>query len=72
MGAKSINDLREELGLPAKGPARTSEGYVLLHLGFRMKRDDAKRLLLKCEELNTSESLFARQAILEKLEKEAT
>ncbi len=69
MAHKSIDDLRKELGLPIKARGRTSEDHVMLHLAFRMKRDDAKRLLLKCEEWNTSESLFARQAIVEKLDR---
>lgn len=69
MGHKSIDDLRGELGLPARARGRISEDHVMLHLAFRMKRDDAKQLLLKCAEWNTSESLFARQAILEKLDR---
>ena len=69
MPVSSIDDLRTELGLPKRGRKYPDENYVSLHLAFRISREDAKRLLLKCEELGTSESLFARQAILERLER---
>jgi len=67
MAHKSIDDLREEMGLARKRGKKPSENYVALHLAFRLSEEDARKLLLKCEELGTSESLFARQAILEKL-----
>ena len=67
MAQKSIDDLREEMGLSRKSRKRSSNNYVSLHLAFRLREEEAKKLLLKCEELGTSESLFARQAILEKL-----
>lgn len=67
MPQSSIDDLRQELGLPKKGRKYPDEHYVSLHLAFRISKDDAKLLLLECEKLGTSESLYARQAILEKL-----
>ena len=67
MAHKSIDDLRSEMGLARKSRMRPSEDHVSLHLAFILGEEDARKLLLKCEELGTSESLFARQAILEKL-----
>lgn len=68
MKQKSIDDLREEMGLARLGRKRSSEDYVSIHLAFRLRQADARQLLLKCKELGLSESIFARQAILEKLD----
>jgi len=70
MPAKSIDDLRISMGLAPLSRKREATGYVLLHLAFRLKELDARMLLLECEKLEISESIFARQAILEKLKKE--
>ena len=67
MPSKSIDDLRISMGLAPLSRKRNAEGYFLLHLAFRLRESDARKLLLECERQQISESIFARQAILTRL-----
>ena len=64
---KTMQDIRNELGVVSQGKVASNENTVLFHLAFRMTETEAKRFILTCAELGTSESLFGRKAILEKL-----
>ena len=69
MSYKKLDELRQELGLAQKGTrADKGDSYTTIHLHFRLKTEDAKKLLIKCDELGTTESLFGRIAILKSLE----
>jgi len=67
---KTMQQLRNELGVVSQGKAGLTENSVLFHLAFRMTEDDAKCFILRAAEIGTSESLYARKAILEKLNRE--
>ena len=65
---KTMQQIREELGVVSQGKVGAIENSVLFHLAFRLDETQAKAFILKAAELGTSESLFARKAILDKLE----
>jgi len=65
---KTMQELREELGVVSQGKVGCTENSVLFHLAFRLTETEAKKYILTCAEIGTSESLYARKAILEKLE----
>ena len=65
---KTMQSLREELGVVSQGKVASNDNSVLFHLAFRMSESEATKFILKAAELGTSESLYARKAILEKLE----
>ena len=67
---KTMQQLREELGVVSQGKVGATENSVLFHLAFRLTETEATKFILKAAEIGTSESLFARKAILEKLEVE--
>lgn len=67
---KTMQSLREELGVVSQGKVGTNENSVLFHLAFRMCEADAKIFILRAAELGTSESLYARKAILDRLSME--
>jgi len=64
---KTMQSLRQELGIVSQGKVATNENSVLFHLAFRMTEDEAKRFILKAAEIGTSESLYARKVILDSL-----
>lgn len=68
MVRKTMQSLREELGVVSQGKVGSNDNSVLFHLAFRMSESEAIKFILKAAELGTSESLFARKVILEKLE----
>ncbi len=67
MGYKTIKSLRAEMGLVSQGRAHKLGNWVSFHLAFNLSEEDAKTFIVMAVSLGTSESLFARQAILEKL-----
>lgn len=64
---KTMQSLRQELGIVSQGRVATNENSVLFHLAFRMTEDEAKSFILKAAEIGTSESLYARKVILNSL-----
>ena len=60
-------DLRNELGVVSQGNVGCTENSVLFHLAFRLSESDAKKFILWAAELGTSESLYARKSILDRL-----
>ena len=64
---KTMQSLRQELGIVSQGKVATNENSVLFHLAFRMTEDEAKRFILKAAEIGTSESLYARKVIIDSL-----
>jgi len=64
---KTMQSLRQELGIVSQGKVATNENSVLFHLAFRMTEDEAKLFILKAAEIGTSESLYARKVILDSL-----
>lgn len=68
MVRKTMQQLRDEIGIVPQGKTRGGS-YVLFHLAFRMDEDTAKRFMKTAAREGLSESLWARQAILEKLDK---
>ena len=64
---KTMQELRNELGIVSQGKVGITETSVLFHLAFRLNEFDAKRFILQAAELGTSESLYARKAILDRL-----
>ena len=64
---KTMQSLRQELGIVSQGKVATNENSVLFHLAFRMSEDEAKSFILLAAELGTSESLYARKAILDSI-----
>ena len=68
MGYKKLDELRAELGLPQKGTkAKKGESYTTMHLNFRMRTEDAKKLLLLCDKNGMTEGMWARNLILKEL-----
>ena len=67
---KTMQSLREELGVVSQGKVGRTENSVLFHLAFRLSETDAKNFILRAAELGTSESLYARKAILDRLSME--
>jgi len=65
-----MQSLRQELGVVSQGKVASNDNSVLFHLAFRMSEDEATRFILKAAELGTSESLYARKAVLKSLEME--
>ena len=65
---KTMQSLRQELGIVSQGRVATNENTVLFHLAFRMTEKEAKRFILKAADIGTSESLYARKVILDSLE----
>ena len=65
---KTMQDIRNELGVVSQGRVGCTENSILFHLAFRLTEIEAKKYILTCAEIGTSESLFARKAILDKLE----
>ena len=61
---KTMQSLRQELGIVSQGKVATNENSVLFHLAFRMTEDEAKCFILRAAEIGTSESLYARKVIL--------
>lgn len=64
---KTMQSLRQELGIVSQGKVASTENSVLFHLAFRMTEGEAKRFILKAAKIGTSESLYARKAILDSL-----
>ena len=64
---KTMQSLREELGVVSQGKVGSNDNAVLFHLAFRMTEDEAKRFIIKAAEIGTSESLYARKVILASL-----
>ena len=64
---KTMQSLRQELGIVSQGHVATNENSIPFHLAFRMSEAEAKRFILKAAEIGTSESLYARKVILESL-----
>ena len=64
---KTMQSLREELGVVSQGKVGSNDNAVLFHLAFRMTEDEAKRFIIKAAEIGTSESLYARNVILRSL-----
>jgi hypothetical protein len=67
---KTMQSLRDELGVVSQGRSGATETSILFHLAFRLTEDEAKKFILKAAELGTSESIYARKAILDRLTKE--
>lgn len=66
---RTLESLRQELGVtPPLGRSKGVPTY-LMHLAFRMNEHEAKSFILAAQKLGVSESLYARLAIMEKLEK---
>jgi len=65
-----MQDLRNELGVVSQGKVGCTENSVLFHLAFRLSESDATKFILRAAELGTSESLYARKAILDRLNTE--
>ena len=65
---KTMQSLREELGVVSQGKVGITDNSVLFHLAFRLREDEAKRFIMKASEMGTSESLYARSVILKSLE----
>ena len=64
---KTMQSLRQELGIVSQGKVASNENSVLFHLAFRMTENEAKRFILKAAEIGTSESLYARKVILDSI-----
>ncbi|KKN79331.1 hypothetical protein LCGC14_0341130 [marine sediment metagenome] len=64
---KTMQSLRQELGIVSQGHVASTENSVLFHLAFRMTEEEAKRFILKAADIGTSESLYARKVILTSL-----
>ena len=64
---KTMQSLRQELGIVSQGRVATNENSVLFHLAFRMTEAEAKRFIIKASDIGTSESLYARKVILDSL-----
>ena len=64
---KTMQSLRQELGIVSQGRVATNENSVLFHLAFHMTEDEAKRFIIKAADIGTSESLYARKVILDSL-----
>jgi len=64
---KTMQSLRQELGVVSQGKVASTENSVFFHLAFRMTEDEAKRFILKAADIGTSESLYARKVILDSL-----
>lgn len=64
---KTIEELRQSLGVtPPSGRAKGVPTY-LMHLAFRLNENEATAFIKAAAEAKISESIWARQAILEKL-----
>ena len=64
---KTMQSLRDELGVVSQGRSRGIVTSVSFHLAFRLGENEAKKFILRASELGTSESLYARKAILDRL-----
>ena len=68
---KKLDELRKELGLAQKGTkAEKGESYTTIHLNFRLKTEDAKRLLLLCDAKGITEGIYGRNVILKAIAEE--
>ncbi len=63
-------ELREKLGITPQGQAARKSDTVLFHLAFRLDKKTAEKFIKTAAGYYQSESLYARQAIVEKLDKE--
>lgn len=63
---KRMQELRKELGITSQGNVRNDDS-VLFHLAFRLDTNTAKDFIIRASKDETSESLWARKAIIEKL-----
>lgn len=67
MGKKTIESLRQELGVtPPAGRAKGVPTY-LIHAAFRLNEQQASALIKEAAQLGISESILIRMALLEKL-----
>ena len=64
---RTMDDMRRELCMKSRSVEVPDD--VSVKLSFRLPKKDAKRLILRSKEREISESLFARQAIIEKLDR---
>ena len=68
MNKKSIEELRQELGVtPPCGRAKGVPTY-LIHSAFRLNEQEATRLIKQAAKLGISESIFIRMCLLKELE----
>lgn len=66
---KTIENLRQELGVtPPCGRAKGVPTY-LIHPAFRLNEQEATALIKESSKLGISESIFIRMCLLEKLNK---
>jgi len=67
---KTLEELRQSLGVtPMVGRAKGVPTF-LFHLAFRLNEDQATTVIKAAQKLGVSESLYGRIAILEKAEKD--
>lgn len=63
---KRMQDLRKELGITSQGRVANANS-VLFHLAFRLDQKTAEEFIIRAAYDETSESLWARKAILMRL-----
>ena len=68
---KTLESLRQELGVtPPLGRSKGIPTY-LMHLAFRLNEKEATAFIKAAQKARVSESLYGRVAIMEKVEREA-